>query len=389
MVTGAYYPEASGAGLQCRALIRACGERVRFSVLTTAVDRSLPSDDEVDGVPVHRVPVSATSRAARALAAPRLTLATLGAAGRVDIVHLHGFSAKSRVVGAVARRLGKRVLIKLTSVGHDDAMSMRRRGGAFRSFARADRFVGVSPRFAELHADAGLPAGQFTLIPNGVDLERFRPGEAAEREPLRRELGLPADLPIVLFVGFFSHEKRPDLAFDAWTDTGASAPASALALVGRTQSAYFEIDGSLAATIRRNAQALGCAGRLIMIEHTNVIERFYRAADLLVLPSSREGLPNAVLEAMASGLPCVVSRLAGVTDSLVTDGVDGMLVEPGDRAGFARAMSALLRDAALRARIGAAARRTVSARFSLDEVAARYVALYGELMTVGQGPRST
>src|SRR5215212_6435921 len=105
MVTGAYFPELSGAGLQCRSLIRACGDRVRFRILTTSVDPALPSKDEVDGVPVHRVLVSATSRVARGFALPRLVLATLRAARGADIVHLHGFSAKSRVVIALARLL--------------------------------------------------------------------------------------------------------------------------------------------------------------------------------------------------------------------------------------------------------------------------------------------
>ena len=116
-----------------------------------------------------------------------------------------------------------------------------------------------------------------------------------------------------------------------------------------------------------------------MVEQTPTIEQFYRAADVLIFPSTREGLPNVVLEAMASGLPCVVSRLPGVTDSLVTDGVDGMLVEPGDRAGFGDALREVLTDPAKRARLGAAARLT-AARYSLASIADRYVELYRGLL---------
>jgi glycosyltransferase involved in cell wall biosynthesis len=380
MVTGAYFPEMSGAGLQCRALIRACGDRVRFSVLTTSVDPALPAEDTVEGVPVHRVLVSADSRVARAFALPRLILATIRAAAGADIVHLHGFSTKSRVVIAIARLLGKRVIIKLTSVGHDDAVSMRRRGGgAFRSFRRADRFVGVGPRFAELHAEAGLPAGTLTVIPNGVDLERFRPAAPGEREAIRRELGLPVDRPVVLFVGFFSSEKRPDALFDAWTGTFARAPESTLVFVGRTRSDYYEVDAGIADRIRREAARLQCADRVVLIEQTDAIERWYRAADVFALTSTREGLPNVVLEAMASGLPCVVSRLPGVTDSLIADGDDGLLIDPDDRAGFASALAVLLNSPETRSRLGARARRTVAERFSLDRTADGYIALYREL----------
>lgn len=380
MITGAYFPEASGAGLQCRALIAACGDRARFAVLTTSVDRSLPEDDRIDGVPVRRVPVSARSRLLRLFTTPRLALAAWRLERDATIVHLHGFSAKSRVVIALARLLGRRIIVKETSLGHDDAVSMQAKGGGvFRSFRRADRFVGVSPAFAERHAAAGLPREKFRLIPNGVDLARFRPPADGERPEIRRSLGLPADRPIVLSVGFFSHEKRPDLLFDAWTGTFGVAPESALVFVGRTQSDYYEVDASLADRIRRDAARTGCADRVLMIEQTDAIERWYRAADVFVLPSTREGLPNVVLEAMASGLPCIVTRLPGVTDSMITDGDDGLLVGADDRAAFKDALRALLNDAARRSGLGARARQTAADRFSLDRTAASYVSLYREL----------
>jgi glycosyltransferase involved in cell wall biosynthesis len=380
MVTGAYFPELSGAGLQCRSLIRACGDRVRFRVLTTSVDPALPAQGDVEGVPVYRVLVSATSRVVRSFALPRLLAATCRAAAGADIVHLHGFSAKSRVVVALARLLGRRIVIKETSLGHDDGVSMKQRGGGvFRSFGRADRFVGVSPAFAARHAEAGLAEARFRLIPNGVDLERFRPPAGGERAQIRRRLGLAEGMPVVLFVGFFSRDKRPDVLFDAWTDTLAGAPESALVFVGRTRSDYAEVDPGLADRIRGDAVRLGCGARVIMIEQAAAIEDWYRAADIFVLPSAREGLPNVVLEAMASGLPCIVSRLPGVTDSLIADNENGVLVDVDDRAGFAAALNALLNDPARRAAIGGRARATVADRYSLEQTAAAYVALYTEL----------
>jgi glycosyltransferase involved in cell wall biosynthesis len=381
MVTGAYFPETSGGSLQCRSLIAACRDRIRFAVLTTVVDRSLPLHDEIDGVPVRRVRVHATSRTHRSFATPQWLAATVRAVGAAEVVHLHGFSAKSRIVVAVARALGRPVVIKLTSVGHDDALTMRRRGGAaWRSFRRADRFIGISPRFRELHAAAGLAADRLVAIANGVDLERFRPPAAGERAALRRALGLPAEMPLVIFVGFFSHEKRPDVAFAAWTATFGSAPESAIAFVGRTRSPYYEIDSALADRIRTEARRIGCADRLTMVEETNEIERYYRAADALIFPSTREGLPNVVLEAMASGLACIVSRLPGVTDAVIADQVDGILVNPADAQQFARELARVLSDANLRSRLGAAARQTVAARFSLERTAALHIAMYHELL---------
>jgi glycosyltransferase involved in cell wall biosynthesis len=287
----------------------------------------------------------------------------------------------------MATLLRKPVVVKLTSVGHDDPVAMRARGGLlFGSYRRADRFIAVSPRLEQLYTDAGLPGGRLRLIPNGVDLDRFKPADAQARARLRRELGLPVDGPLVLFVGFFSREKCPDLLFDAWTDTFAASPASALVIVGASRSDYYEIDGSMADRVRADAQRLGCADRLRLVEHTTSIEQYYRAADIFVLPSLREGLPNALLEAMACGLASIASRLPGVTDSAVTDDVDGLLVEPGSREGLASALGRLLGDAELRRRLGCGARQTIEARFSLPSVASRYISLYEELSPCAASP---
>ena len=382
MVTGAYFPETSGAGLQCRSLIRACGARAQFAVLTTALDPELPAKDEVDGVPVRRVLVNARSRIARWLAMPWLIVSALDLERDADVIHLHGYSEKSVVVSLFAWLLRKPVIVKLTSVGHDDPVAMRAKGRVlFESYRRADRFIAVSPRLSSLYADAGLPPGKLQLIPNGVDLDRFCPAGQAERTRLRRDLGLPADGPLVLFVGFFSHEKCPDLLFDAWTDTLGATSASTLVIVGASRSDYYEIDAAMAARVRADALRLGCQDRLRLVEHTASIELYYRAADVFVLPSKREGLPNALLEAMASGLPSIVSHLPEVTDSVIKDGVNGVLVEPGSRQALASALRALLGDAECRARLGSAARRTMEERFSMAATADRYINLYQELLS--------
>jgi glycosyltransferase involved in cell wall biosynthesis len=387
MVTGAYFPETSGAGLQCRSLIRACGARAHFAVLTTALDPALHAKDEVDGVPVRRVLVNARSRIARWLAMPWLIVSALDLERDADIIHLHGYSEKSIVVSLLAWLLRKPVILKLTSVGHDDPVAMRGKGRLlFESYRRADRFVAVSPRLASLYADAGLPPGKLQLIPNGVDLDRFYPAGQTERMRLRRDLGLPADEPLVLFVGFFSQEKCPDLLFDAWTDTLGASPASTLVIVGASRSDYYEIDGAMAARVRSDAARLGCQDRVRLVEHTASIELYYRAADIFVLPSKREGLPNALLEAMASGLPSIVSRLPEVTDSVITDGVNGVLVEPGSREALASALRVVLGDADCRARLGSEARRTVEERFSLAATADRYIHLYEELSLCAASP---
>jgi glycosyltransferase involved in cell wall biosynthesis len=381
MVTGAYYPELSGAGLQCRALIQVLADRVRCVVLTTATDPALAANDLVDGVPVYRIHIDVNRWTSTAAAFVRMVRRFLALRRDIDIVHLHGFSRKSVLLVRLAHLLGKKIVVKLTSVGHDDAVSMRRKGGMeLAAYSQADAYIGVSPQFEVLYRSAGFTDCRLRRIPNGVDLTRFRPSMADDRRALRRELGLREDLILVLFVGFFSHEKAPGLLFDAWVDTLAAHPATGLVFVGVTQSRYYEIDRTIGVRVHRDAERLGIADRLSFVESTFEIEKYYRAVDAFALPSLREGLPNALLEAMAAGLPSVVSRLPGVTDAIIEDGASGLLVPAGDRPAFARALASLFDDGSLRQRLGATARRTVEKEYPLDATADRHVALYRDLL---------
>jgi glycosyltransferase involved in cell wall biosynthesis len=181
----------------------------------------------------------------------------------------------------------------------------------------------------------------------------------------------------VLFVGFFSRDKRPDLLYGAWAETAAAA-ASILVLVGATRSAYQEVDSVLAENVRARAAADGLGDRVVFVEPVLAIEKYFRAADVYVLPSIREGLSIALLEAMASGLACVATRLPGSTDVLIEHGVSGLLVTADDRDGFAAAIRMLLDDRVRAAAFGAAARRTVVERYAIHHTAGAWLSAYLE-----------
>jgi glycosyltransferase involved in cell wall biosynthesis len=384
MVTGAYFPERSGAGLQCRALVRQLCAEVDFTVLTTTTTRASAGEDGEDGVPIYRVFIDPASWRSKLAGSIRFIRIFARIRRRFTIVHFHGFSQKSILLVWLARAARKQIAVKLTSVGHDDPLSIRRRDGAlaYRAFVQAAMFFAPSPRFLESYAAAGLPGDRCRLIPNGVDLVRFRPAATGEREALRRVLEVPGSGPVFLFVGFFSQEKRPDRLFDAWAALKRSAaPKAVLVFVGATVGPYYEVDEALAGAIRKRAAALGVADSVLFVEATDEIERFYRAADIYVLPSVREGLPNALLEAMASGVACIATRLPGVTDAMIDDGRDGLLVPPDDAAQLESALVRVAGDPGFAARLGEAARQTAVARYGLDTVAARYLTAYRDLMS--------
>lgn len=389
MVTGAYAPETSGASLQCRNLIRALRDRINFTVLTTSTDASLPWQSVVDGTPVRRITVDPRSRVSKAIAIERMASSFLEMAPQIDIVHLHGFSQKSVLVIALAKLLGKRIVIKLTSVGHDDPASIRA-GGPMRwtAYRQADAFIGVTPRFADGFDSTALDRRRFVFIPNGVDLDRFTPASPEMRAELQRQLRIPIGDPVVLFVGFFSREKNPDVLFDAWLALLDRGITSTLVFVGATTGAYYEIDARLAERMKARAQQRGVSDRVVFVESADRIEDYYRAADVFALPTAREGLPNVLLEAMACAVPPVITRLEGVTDWIVDAGVTGELVPTADGAAFAAALSSLLTSPERRQSIGTAARADVAGRFDIKGTAQQTLEVYQQLLKDGALRRS-
>ena len=379
MVTGAYWPELSGGGLQCRTLMAALRDHCQFEVLTTCVDPRLPVEDDVEGVRVHRVHVDVARPASTVKAALAMTTCFWRVSPRIDIVHLHGFSRKSILIALLSRLLGKRVVITMHTAGQDDPEGVRRLGRvAYWTYRHADRIVAISPMMAE-HYRAALPADRLAVVPNGLDTDRFRPATVTERADLRRECGAPLDLPWILFVGFFSRDKRPQLLYEAWTALRERhGVTTALVCVGVTDSPYFEVDASLASEMRADAHARGVEHLLRFTGEVKDVERYYRAADVFVMPSIREAFGMALIEAMSSGVPVIATRIPGVTDDIVSDGRTGLLVPPDNAVALTSALQTLLSGptAAMRTE----ARNSVVARYGLPVFGDRWASIYHELV---------
>jgi glycosyltransferase involved in cell wall biosynthesis len=378
MVTGAYFPEVSGGGLQCKALVAALRADVRFAVLTTCTDSSLKKTDTIEGTAVRRVFVDVKRRWSKVAATWAMARGFLGLAAGFDIVHLHGFSQKSILVVLLAKLLGKRVVLTLHTAGQDEPGSVSRQGRlASWAYRRADLYIAISAPLTASLTQAGVAPSRLWRVSNGLDTRRFRPAAPGEQARLRRTLGLPEKGLLLLFVGFFSADKGPHVLFEAWRRLAAGSGAlSSVVYVGATKSRYYEVDQSLASDIRQAAERDGLAGRVIFVEEVLNIELYYRAADIFVFPTRREAFGMVLVEAMASGLPCVASRLAGVTDDIVRDGETGLLVEPHDTLALEGALTRVIADPPFAAQLGAAARHAVETRFAIEQTARRTLDAY-------------
>jgi glycosyltransferase involved in cell wall biosynthesis len=232
-------------------------------------------------------------------------------------------------------------------------------------------FVTVNTGLTRELEDIGVPSGRIHLIPNGVDSDRFVPSTPAERQAARATLGLPLETVLVLYVGRLAPEKGVDTLLDAWAMVEATPDTNGLALV-------LVGDGPAAEQYRERARA--------ELQHTWFLGRLddvrpaLQAADLLVLPSLSEGMSNAVLEAMAAGLPTVATRIDGLT-AQIEDGVTGLLVPPGDVDVLRGALLRLSLDPAYRSALGERARRVVERKYRPEIVLEAYEDLYRQLVS--------
>ncbi len=368
-------PEYSGAAAQAFLLagrLRERGHRIEF---VTQAWRGEHREYEVEGFKVTALKTNLKARHAELGLWRRLFWYLFARRRDFDILHAHGAYFTQAVVGPFARVLGKRSLVKASLADNDlKSLTGAKIAPVHRFFLdRVDAYVAISADLRLEFEAKGLKTDRIHTIPNGVDMDRFCPASAAEKATLAAALGVPGDRPIGLLVGVFDERKRIAWLMEEWIREHAFGTGSRLLAVGPTSR------DSYGPALRGRLEALAAAHPdLVTIrDFTPRIEDYYRLADFFVFPSSNEGLPNAVLEAMSCGLPCVATRVSGACD-LIRDGATGMSFGVGDSAALAAAVAAVQGEAGLG--MGAAARRLVAEEYDIDRVATRYEALY-RLMT--------
>ncbi len=387
MLIGAFPPDYSGAGSQAYHLIKKLQCRgVRCFVLTrhlTNNERPAPGDveEEVDDIQVYRLSFGENSL--RRPFSLRVAAFLRKKRHSFDIIHCHGIFWPTYVGILLAHLMGKASLAKVTQFGTDDLSAIRgRRLGHLQValLSRVDRLIAISSQLATDYQSDPAFADKVVQLPNGVDTKVFQPIMEQAKEDLRRKLGLPLEALLITFVGIVKHRKGVDVLVDAWIRLARSFPQVALTLVGPCDAASQggTIDLEYVADLRRRIATSGLEKRVFWIGQVADVVPYLQASDIFVLPSRREGLPNALLEAMACGLPCIASDLDSVQEVMLPG--TGLIFERGNANALAEHLISLAADQEKRHSLGAAARERVERDFSLDAIADRYVALYRDLM---------
>jgi len=403
-----FLPLVGGAEKQALAQARSLREKgYETTIITFHHDRTWLSRDVIEGVPIIRVAgalLGGREKLPRLLQKLLYLMAIIVMCWTLwrhrhcyDVLHVYQLSLLALPTALVCRLTGIPMIIAVRSAGSSSAKShmslvagpldvtapwlqidgqtrvdgdlewLERMGKPvvrfIRSLLQRNHAVVIilSSRMKNYLADHNFNLPGTQLIPNGVDTTHFH--------PLYPDTSTDERAQVVVCVSKLRYEKGIDVLLQAWYLVQKQLPQPSqarLIIVG---------DGPLQTQLECMAQALGIAGSVEFAGLQSDIPAQLHRGNLAVLPSRFEGMPNALLEAMACGSACVATRVSGSED-IIQHGVNGLLVESEDYQGMAQALFTLLRNPVLAQEYGRVARATIEKHYSLERITDIYVELY-------------
>ena len=374
VVSPRYAPDFYGPAAQVHQIDVGLRRRGVEVLVLTAGTR--PESDAFDDVPITAVAACSPVRQGRAtgllLETARQIVRMWAIRDRFDVVYILDYKYQATLLAVAARLLRRNVVIRRSIDVQPGRRSVPRR---IRDWIRdrcTDAVVAVSPGIHQyILAERSRPA-HVAYVANGVDTGRFRPpADRVEREHVRSELGLPENGFIAICVGAVHPRKGTLDVVKAWTMAVDRDAAGVLVLIGPCRDPSYEEE------IIRLAHDQGAGDRVVFHGEQADVARYYRAADVFLFASNREGMPNAVLEALAAGLP-VVARDLPILRQLLADG-RGYIVE-GRGSEVAHRMADTIRDVIadpeVAFRRGECGRRYAIEYHSTDEAVRRHLDVF-------------
>ena len=379
MITHAFYPEYNGAATQCYYLSKNLVEincRVMIAAFTN--NFNLPSQQWIEGIDVRRIFVRKKGLTGP-FTAIKLVLLLIKESRRFDIIHFHGFNNHLLWIVWLNLFLRKKIILKMSLMNYDTPKAIMANGIFYRlAYRKIDVIIATTSAMMDELNENPLLKGKGAIIANGVDIDKFTPANKEEKIKLREKLGLPKASKIIIFSGAVTHRKGIDILLSTWEMLyqKLSGLCPSLLIVGPFREDIAKIDAEDEQTKKIVMEIVEKYPEYIYLPGMKQnIEDYYRASDLFVLPSRNEGLPNALLEAMACGLNCVVTDFPGIDDLAVTNGGLRIIYRVKDENGLFGTLIKALQDS----EIGNLARQWIISKFSMEKVLDLYLKCYQEI----------
>lgn len=407
-----YHPNFAGGAIQAKPILKSLANH-GYGVTVLAAADQLAGDlggkqVVVDGLLVYYVPMIRLRAWALLVKLPRvrklvrylnnllsvftfnLSLAAMivrkGRPG--DVLQFYSINQFSVVAAWSAKLKGMPVVVQLTLLGSDDPSSFTRLPDRIQKMSvlrAASKIVAISSALADSCYASNIATEAVRKIPNGVDAERYSPIGQDKKNELRVGLDLRPESKYILFVGSAKYRKGIDVLIRAYIELASECKDTKLLLIGpydfSDQGRYDPSDQHLIDALRGELRQAGVSSDVhwLGVVQENLHE-YFQAADVFCFPTRREGLPNVVTMALATGLPIVASRLEGVTTDQIEDGTQGFLIASHDPEAYARALCRILGDSALHDMMADAARKKAVFDFDIDVISQQYAQLYEEIL---------
>jgi glycosyltransferase involved in cell wall biosynthesis len=277
----------------------------------------------------------------------------------VDVIHTHTMEWPAIVVVRLGKWLRKPVLIKESTMNGFETLARYKKGKLHQqSIIDNAQLVAMTSVIHNNLVQEGIPESHIVDIPNGIEL----PAAAPVRQP--------AAVPTVLFVGNLYQQpaKGIDILLKAWVIVIREFPSARLQIVGDGATPEYDT----------YVQSLGIQASVSFEGRQSALSRYYEAAHCFVLPSRREGMSNALMEAMLHGVPAVATRISGSAD-LIQDGISGLLVPSAEVQPLAQAILHMLQYPEQAGEMGRQGALSVAKQCSMDVVSSQYESLYHQL----------
>lgn len=380
-----FKPYFSGHGLYLEKVFRYFSERGVSNLVITSNYGGLKRKELIDGIPVYRVKMRKRWKRYLLLFSLQAILILYKKRRDYDVIHLHGLWDIYGLFTIYSKLFGKKVILHMVLLGGDDPLTIKKgykfMNWRFRLLSFIDAFVPNSSPISNSYRQTRLPESKLFQIPQGVDTKRFRPAGKEEKVSLRKKLNLPISEKIVAFIGAIIRRKGVDDLIDAWSTVNQEIDNVMLILIGPDT-----FDGIFGDNVRQlydftnkmKKKANEKKLNVLFLGRSDKVDKYLRASNIFVLPSKYEGFPNTIVEAMATGLPVVITEMHGVARDFISSGKEGFIVSNSKE--LANKIIGLLENEELLEAMGKRARKKAVEEFDLEKICGRYIGLYRNLV---------
>jgi glycosyltransferase involved in cell wall biosynthesis len=365
-----------------------------FEVIVVArrSERALPKVERMGRFMVYRIPPVGEGPLVRWRMLVSCLIALLELRRKYDIIFVSGFKALGVSAVTIGKLFRKPCILKADSNGEMSgaffAGGLKKLGAAPSSLGvqlflsarnailrKADRFVAISSDIGAELVQHGVHANQIHHITNSVDTTRFSPVDRRRKHELREKFGIPSTSTVVTFTGRLVSYKGLPLLLRVWKDIYQQRDDMLLVLIGSGGLDIHNCEAELKEYVRSN----DLQARVCFTGDVRNVHEYLQMSDIFAFPTEKEAFPLALIEAMACGLPVITTPTGGIKD-IIAHGENGLLVEPGNADQLYAAIGALGADVSQMASLGAAALKTVQARYTRQTVAEKYIDLFTQIL---------